>query len=307
MIKPGSFTLVMSNLQENLMSKSVSRRGFTLIELLVVISVIAILAAILFPVFGRVRENARRSSCASNLKQIGLGIMQYAQDYDEVMVPSYLDGTCDSPGGFGYGTNTGTCLGVTVAGNYKWMDLVYSYVKSDAVFNCPSVGNNFAKYKYADSTNYGHYAANAAYLGKTGTDRLNPPFSEYREDSANPGQFTRYGPTKLAMMQAPATTVMVLDSRRAAGQTWRIFWDDINATYGTPTLKGVGADTNDMANRTLVGSSTAVSERHLGTINVLWADGHVKAVSLDTLAQSKIVTAVSASKPVNTYWTIEDD
>lgn len=60
-----------------------SKKGFTLIELLVVIAIIAILAAILFPVFARARENARRASCQSNLKQIGLGILQYAQDYDE--------------------------------------------------------------------------------------------------------------------------------------------------------------------------------------------------------------------------------
>ena len=64
-------------------SESAIKRGFTLIELLVVIAIIAILAAILFPVFARARENARRASCASNLKQIGLGLMQYVQDYDE--------------------------------------------------------------------------------------------------------------------------------------------------------------------------------------------------------------------------------
>src|SRR5471032_187855 len=58
-------------------------KGFTLIELLVVIAIIAILAAILFPVFARARENARRASCQSNLKQIGLGFQQYSQDYDE--------------------------------------------------------------------------------------------------------------------------------------------------------------------------------------------------------------------------------
>ncbi|MBZ0172326.1 MAG: DUF1559 domain-containing protein, partial [Phycisphaerales bacterium] len=59
------------------------RLAFTLIELLVVIAIIAILAAILFPVFARAREKARQSSCASNLKQLALGLMQYAQDYDE--------------------------------------------------------------------------------------------------------------------------------------------------------------------------------------------------------------------------------
>src|SRR3954469_10299371 len=65
-------------------------RGFTLIELLVVIAIIAILAAILFPVFARARENARRSSCQSNLKQIALGFKQYTQDYDEKYPPRYF-------------------------------------------------------------------------------------------------------------------------------------------------------------------------------------------------------------------------
>jgi len=64
-------------------TKSQRKEGFTLIELLVVIAIIAILAAILFPVFARARENARRASCQSNLKQIGLGMFMYLQDYDE--------------------------------------------------------------------------------------------------------------------------------------------------------------------------------------------------------------------------------
>src|SRR5580658_8541822 len=62
------------------------KAGFTLIELLVVVAIIALLAAILFPVFARARENARRASCQSNLKQIGMGLLQYAQDYDDTMV-----------------------------------------------------------------------------------------------------------------------------------------------------------------------------------------------------------------------------
>ena len=71
--------------------RSLARRGFTLIELLVVIAIIAILAAILFPVFARARENARRTSCVSNVKQFSLALMQYTQDYDERYPRSYFD------------------------------------------------------------------------------------------------------------------------------------------------------------------------------------------------------------------------
>ena len=97
--------------------------GFTLIEILVVIAIIAILAAILFPVFARARENARRASCQSNLKQIGLGMAQYSQDYDEKMVPLVLP----------YQTN--------ISGNSNlapWRTLIQPYVKNYQVFTCPS-------------------------------------------------------------------------------------------------------------------------------------------------------------------------
>jgi prepilin-type N-terminal cleavage/methylation domain-containing protein/prepilin-type processing-associated H-X9-DG protein len=97
--------------------------GFTLIELLVVIAIIALLAAILFPVFGRARENARRSACQSNLKQIGLGILQYAQDYDEKMVPYAIT----DPSG---------------ASSYSWRILIYPYVKSTQLYVCPSNPNS---------------------------------------------------------------------------------------------------------------------------------------------------------------------
>jgi len=91
------------------------KRGFTLIELLVVIAIIAILAAILFPVFQKVRENARRTACLSNLKQIGLAVTQYYQDADE-----------KGPSGW---DPYGRCSG--------WAWQVYPYVKSTGVFKCP--------------------------------------------------------------------------------------------------------------------------------------------------------------------------
>lgn len=98
-------------------SPSQSRKGFTLIELLVVIAIIAILAAILFPVFQKVRENARRASCSSNMKQIALGIVQYTQDSDERMPGDHR--------GVHYPTGTG------------WGSEIYAYVSSTAVYHCP--------------------------------------------------------------------------------------------------------------------------------------------------------------------------
>src|SRR5438045_9113804 len=92
------------------------RFGFTLIELLVVIAIIAILAAILFPVFARARENARRASCQSNMKQMGLGLLQYTQDYDE-MLPFGNGGASSAVG---------------------WAGQMYPYVKSTQLYKCPN-------------------------------------------------------------------------------------------------------------------------------------------------------------------------
>jgi prepilin-type processing-associated H-X9-DG protein len=89
---------------------------------LVVIAIIAILAAILFPVFARARENARRASCQSNLKQIALGIMMYAQDYDEKLPNVTINASA----------------GVTASNPYGWADAMQPYLKSTQIFQCPS-------------------------------------------------------------------------------------------------------------------------------------------------------------------------
>jgi prepilin-type N-terminal cleavage/methylation domain-containing protein/prepilin-type processing-associated H-X9-DG protein len=276
------------------------KTGFTLIELLVVIAIIALLAAILFPVFSRVRENARRSSCQSNLKQIGLGVIQYAQDYDEIMVPGWLDGTCYSAGGAG-GTNTiNGC-----SGNFKWMDLIQPYVKSEQVFNCPSARNAYPKYQYANGANYGNYSANVAF--KDHSDTFNGVFSHYRESPV--GTFVRYSPISMAKMQAPSTTVMITDGRGGTGTNNSDYAMHWNGATSAPfnVFRKVGEDGVDSVNRTWVytGSSGggAISERHLGTLNVLWADGHVKSVNLDAIVGGKTI----GGRYIYTAWSAEDD
>ena len=107
-----------------------SRRGFTLIELLVVIAIIAILAAILFPVFARAREKARQTSCLSNLKQLGLGTLMYAQGYDERLPHTRRDNPADQTFLFPNGTTMGNRI--------YWYIAIYPYVRNIQLFNCPS-------------------------------------------------------------------------------------------------------------------------------------------------------------------------
>jgi len=117
------------------------RTGFTLIELLVVIAIIAILAAILFPVFAKAREKARQSSCASNLKQLGLAFLMYSQDYDE-RLPSYRMAN-SSPG----------C-------QINWWNQIPPYVKNTQIFICPST-----QFSYPS----GGYGANLSHVSPCGS------------------------------------------------------------------------------------------------------------------------------------------
>ena len=157
------------------------KRGFTLIELLVVIAIIAILAAILFPVFARAREKARQSSCLSNLKQIGLASQMYTQDYDETHTPS--DQGCAPP-------------------NYMWLQLLIPYMKNDQIGLCPSypgVHTSTCGASYNKPSNYvqGGYAINAwRDRGTGGTTQYGPGYGR--------GQ-------KLTQIETPAEIIYACD------------------------------------------------------------------------------------------------
>lgn len=130
------------------------RRGFTLIELLVVIAIIAILAAILFPVFARAREAARGAACRSNLKQLSSAEQMYSQDYDGTMLSCRMNYA---------GTNSPLRPG---AQWYEWADMLHAYVKNGGVYVCPSDATVRPTSAYGTS---GGYALNWVYASNFGT------------------------------------------------------------------------------------------------------------------------------------------
>ncbi len=161
------------------------RRAFTLIELLVVIAIIAILAAILFPVFAKAREKARQASCGSNLKQIGLGLLQYAQDYDEKVPANHT-------GASGNWAGTGNRW-------YEWWFGVQPYIKNFQVFRCPSNNVNIF-----NGVNYGKHGCG---------------------DSIVPGENSNaFWWGDIAQMQTPAEAIAVADWGRGNGHRLCPHW-----------------------------------------------------------------------------------
>ena len=168
------------------------RRAFTLIELLVVIAIIALLAAILFPVFARARENARKTSCLSNAKQIATGVAMYTQDYDEYMVP--------------LGNDTAPSASPIIPAAYSWWpDLIYPYIKSRQVFFCPSatpkttvsIGMNHPQFGYWQVGAVGATSLSLADIAKPAQSVVFADSGRVPNPTAEPDTWTSTQPTQL--------------------------------------------------------------------------------------------------------------
>ena len=223
------------------------KQGFTLIELLVVIAIIAILAAILFPVFAQAREKARQASCMSNLKQLGLGEMQYTQDYDETTSGSYIN---------------------TPAGRIYYPELIYPYTKNTQIAYCPDSSPGDA-FNNDGSNNCNTNPKTCGTPQRAGpTDYAYNSISEFGLGNSNGDQASN----NLSSISSPAETFLLMDGRGNGGSVygfiniWRSNETDINGTfYGN---KWNGNPKNPVT----------PYYRHPkdSGFETLWYDGHVK-------------------------------
>jgi hypothetical protein len=258
-----------------------------LIELLVVIAIIGILTAILFPVFARARENARRASCLSNMKQIGLGIMQYTQDYDEHYPRAWggigADGRTGNPDEID--TDPSKPSGVFrinaaadgVADHYRtWMDYIFPYVKSTQLFHCPShvTGYDYPDYGYSIAfSNYYYYGE--LFGGPTGMRNV---------------------PISMAAVKRPSGVIIVMEypsgySYTAGPNNMYTYASkspsDVNHNLVTPHLDG----------GTAVYADGHAKWRSRGTIL-----GNVRSTSMSTCnLQTPSTTSASCSRAWNPY------
>ena len=225
-----------------------NRKAFTLIELLVVIAIIAILAAILFPVFAQARESARRSACLSNVDQIGLAFQMYVQDYDET-TPSLW-------GGYGAG-----CLPNGTGCSIDWWESLLPYTKSVQVYFCPD-RNTGDPNPNPNTNNFW----NAQQLALNPSGRLTGYGYNWGPIHRRGGgmlEGQQYLPSGQSYLPGITLASMVAPSQMFA----------FSDTYDTPR------ETMDMTFLLCTyGSATNSGLRHNGMFNTSFADGHAKAV-----------------------------
>jgi len=221
-----------------------SSSGFTLIELLVVIAIIAILAAILFPVFAKVREKARQASCASNEKQLGLGIIQYVQDNDEAW-PCGINPTNGNHPGAG------------------WATQVYPYVKSTRVYVCPSDIGSAANITPVES-----YAINMNLSGGGGGwPNPSPMLLAGMSAPASTLLLIEVAQCDNTSTPVPGTTPGEVGSPSVNGLAWT----------GSLSLDNIAGGCTNYATGNLYGTAGySITARHTNGSNYLMSDGHVK-------------------------------
>jgi prepilin-type N-terminal cleavage/methylation domain-containing protein/prepilin-type processing-associated H-X9-DG protein len=228
------------------------RTGFTLIELLVVIAIIAILAAILFPVFAQAREKARAITCLSNLKQIGVATRMYSQDFDEVLVPCYS-------------------YSIAPATHLQWFaDLLQPYVKNSQLFVCPNWSSTYTfgrglypvgegaglrVLRWSYGGNNWHWwpngqAASADLIGAMGVNRADTRVSINASE---------------ASVSTPAETVYITDA--VSMEIWSPPQHDYCNNNRGPNSPGSSGGFPTLGN---------VHLRHQGGFNVVYVDGHGK-------------------------------
>ena len=248
--------------QEAIMnSKGFRSNGFTLIELLVVIAIIAILAAILFPVFARARENARRASCQSNLKQIALGIKQYVQDYDERFPPYNF--TLPAPNQFHHD---------------GWAKIIQPYLKSTQILQCPSEPRKTNTDLFGASTpGYGG--------GIQGSDGVSG-YCDYFYN-LDLGPYNTVGKNESEIRNS-SVVIMIGDGANARDDQYANCPVGVTCGNGNYT-PGSGSSTPD----------ATANIRHLEGANYGFVDGHVKWLKPDATTYDDPATGSKATYRIN--------